>query len=121
MKAKTLILALCLWLFVPSIAHASSFALALYPFGAFTAIVIASVFLARGKSMAIRVASAIAAILTAVGVSLLPSAFYSSSQFQYLHSWLGEWAFFILGLLPTAVIALLVLRLGAQSSSRYDA
>ena len=121
MNTKTLILAICLWLCFPSMAHASSFALVLYPFGAFTAIVIASVFLARGKSMAIRVASATAASLTAVCVSLLPSAYYSSSQFQYLQSWLGEWAFYIMGLLPTAVVALLVLRLGAHSANRHDA
>ena len=92
----------------------------LYPFGVFAAIVIASVFLGRGRSVAIRVASAIAAILMAACVPLMPSAFYSSSLFQYVQSWLGEWIFFVLGLLPAAVIATLVLKVGARAPSRPD-
>ena len=121
MKAKPLTLALWLLILLPSAAHASSFALVLYPFGVFTAIVIASVFLFRGRSVAIRVASVIAAIVTAAWVLLMPSAFYSSSLFQYAQSWLGEWVFFVLGLLPTALIATLMLKLGAQAASRPDA
>jgi hypothetical protein len=121
MKAQPLVPAVCLWLLVPSVAHASSFALVLYPFGALTAIVIVSVFLARGKSVAIRITSALAAIITATCVPLLPSSFYSSSSFEHVQSWLGEWIFFILGLLPTALIAILVLRLGAHTPSRPDA
>ena len=121
MKAKAVTPALWLWLLMPSIAHASSFALVLYPFGAVTAILITGVLLSRGKRLAIRIAAAVSAILTAVCVSFLPTEFYSSSQFQYFESWLGEWVFFILGLVPSALVAFLVLMLATQSPRRSDA
>lgn len=82
---------------------------------------IASTLLARGRRWPIRVASAIAALVTAVGIFLLPIEFYDSKVFQFLESWLGEWAFFILALVPTLVMAFLVLRLGACSPDRPDA
>lgn len=114
MKIGTLTAVLWLWIFVPTVAHASSFALILYPSGAFTAIVITSVLCAGVGSVTVRVASAIVATLTAVGIIFLPTTFYYSNPFQYLGSSLGDWAFFVLGLVPTSLTALLVLWFGGN-------
>lgn len=115
MKARPLILVLWLWFLVPSVAHAGSFALALYPCGVLISIFVTSVLLARDRGLSIRVTSAIVATLTSTGIFLLPVAFYSANPFQYLESWIGEWAFFVLGLVPASIMALLVLRLGAHA------
>ena len=120
MKTRPLTPVLWLSILVPSIAHASSFALVLYPSGAITAIVVTGLIFASQRKPSIRVASAAFATLTAVGIGFLPATFYSSKLFENLELWLGEWAFFVLGFVPPSVIALLVLRLGAKASDQRE-
>lgn len=120
MKVSSLIPLLLLWVFVPSVAHAGRFALFLYPTGALTGIISASFLFAGGRRMSLRVVAAMLATLTAACVFLLPSEFFSSKPFQFLASWLGEWAFFLLGFIPTALMVLLVLWLGARLPSRKN-
>lgn len=112
--------ALYLSAFMPSVAHASSFALVLYPCGVLTAIAITSLLFAGSRSIRVRVASTIIATLTAASIFLLPSAFYASTPFQYLDAWLGEWIYFVLGFVPPTLMGLLVLRLGAPRPMNKD-
>lgn len=121
MKARPLTPLLWLLILLPSVAHASSFALVLYPSGALTAIVITCVIFAGGKRTSIRVAAAIAAILVAAAIPFIPTDFYSTNPSQYLRQWAGEWYFFILGLVPTSLVAILVLKLAAHAPRRRDA
>lgn len=101
-----------LWMLVPSIAHASSFALVLYPSGALTAIFVVSVLYASKRGLPIRFVSAVVATLTTGYIFFLPAAFYDSQLFHWVESWLGEWTFFVLGLIPASLMALLVLEIG---------
>lgn len=121
MKIKLLTSILWLWILVPSVAHASSFALVLYPLGTLTAIVISSVVFAGGRRFSVRVGSALIAALTAACVFLLPASFNASMPFQFLQSWLGEWVFFFMGLVPAVLMAFLLLRIGARATRRHDA
>ena len=120
MQARFPTWALWLWLLLPSVAYASSFALVLYPFGALVAMVMSGFWLASGRKKSIRVASALVAALTATVIFLLPAEFYASSAFQALQRWLGEWVFFVLGILPASMMAFLVLHIGAHADARRD-
>ena len=103
------------------VAHASSFVLVLSPLDAFTAIAISALLLARGKRESARVACAVTAALTAAGVFVLPTEFYSSSIFEEIESWLGDWIFFLLALVPALLMVFIVLKLGGYAIDRHDA
>jgi len=107
-----------LWMLVPSVAHASSFALVFYPSGVLTAIFVVSVLFASRRGLPVRLASAVVATLTAGYIFFLPTAFYDSQLFHWLESWLGEWTFFVLGLIPASLMAVLVLEIGRHGYAR---
>lgn len=120
MTARPLIAVLWLWILVPSVAHASSFALVLYPSGVIAAMAVTGIFFARRRKMSARMASVIVAALTGAAVIFLPSAFDSSDAFEYLHESIGEWFFFMLGFVPASLMGLLVRRIGAHQRDRQN-